>query len=143
LSEFWFACLKADEAVEHWDRIEELLAPCIEKCRGEMDADDVLTRVADGTYLVGVMGRGTEIVLAIVLHVIHFPKYAVLDVAMIGGTNTRTFAKHYFSEITDFAREIGCREVQCTWRDAEARLFSRMPAGKDAEQVYAIWRLKV
>lgn len=143
VSEFWFAALKKEEAIEQWDKIEPLLLPAIEKSRGEMTADDVLQFVEDGRFFVAVMGRESSIVLAICLHIVHYPQYAVLDVALIGGTNTRAFAKNYFSEIVDFAREVGCKEVQCTWGEAEARLFSRMVIGKTAEKSYAIWRMKV
>lgn len=141
----WFACLSHEQVEQRWPRIRELLEPVIPKVDGDMEVDDFLHLSEDGLLHFAVMGVDDDIVLAIALSVITYPRKKVLDIHAMGGTHSRVFAEHYLPVLCDYARDCGCDSLQVSWGQAEARLFRHMGSklGLTWTPVHTIYRMGV
>jgi hypothetical protein len=141
MSDYRLAFLSAEEAYYYWDVIGPLLRRAVHEADGEIDECAVLDGIADSVYRIAVMLRDEQIVLAVAVRVVVFPRKSVLNVVLLGGRDARIFFDRFFHYITDYARDIGCTEVQAGCGRAQTRLFQHyLP---DARQVYSVLRLTV
>lgn len=101
---------------------------------------DVHDGIQTGRYRIAVMGKHHEIVLATALEVICYARKAVLNVTLLAGRDARIFFSRFFHHIKDYARDIGCVQVQAGCGRAQTRLFNRL-AG--SHSVYSVIRLDV
>jgi len=120
---FTFHCLTVSDVDAHWDKIAPLLQRAIDKCHGETNLDGIAEDIAEGRCFVAVMVRHDEIVLALTLRPIYYKNYSVLDIGFLAGQYSGVFFRCFFHIVRAFARDVGCRQLQCNCGEAETRLF--------------------
>jgi hypothetical protein len=112
----------------YWGQVCEALAPCIDDAmHGEMTLDDIYERIKAGQMYCLVAknddGELPDVVAAMVLELITYPQYTVMNVIALGGSNMGVLKGKYWEYFCNWAFMNGVRQLQASVSPAMARVL--------------------
>jgi len=113
----------------YWGQTCEVLGPCIDDAmHGEMTLDDIYNRIKAGQMYCLVFkndeGELPDVALAMIMELIAYPQYTVMNIAAIGGRELERLLKNKFwKHICSWAYMNGVRQMQASVSPAMARII--------------------
>jgi hypothetical protein len=113
----------------YWGQTCEVLGPCIDDAiHGEMTLDDIYNRIKAGQMYCLVFknddGELPDVALAMILELVAYPQYTVMNIAAIGGRELERLLKNKFwKHICSWAYMNGVRQMQASVSPAMARII--------------------
>jgi len=112
----------------YWGQVCEALAPCIDDAmHGEMTLDDIYNRIKTGQMYCLVFknddGELPDVALALVLEILAYPQYSVMNVVAMGGRELRSLRDKYWKHVCSWAYVNGVRTLQACAPPTVARLL--------------------
>ena len=114
----------------YWGQVCEALAPCIDNAmHGEMTLDDIYNRIKAGQMYCLVVknddGELPDVALALILELIAYPQYTVMNITAIGGRELGLLRDKFWKHVCSWAYMNGVRQFQACVSPAMARIISR------------------
>jgi len=113
----------------YWGQTCEVLGPCIDDAmHGEMTLDDIYDGIKAGQMYCLVFkndkGELPDVALAMILELIEYPQFTVMNIAAIGGRELERLLKNRFwKHICSWAYMNGIRQMQASVSPAMARII--------------------
>ena len=113
----------------YWGQTCEVLGPCIDDAiHGEMTLDDIYDGIKAGRMYCLVFkndeGELPDVALAMILELVAYPQYTVMNIAAIGGRELERLLKNKFwKHICSWAYMNGVRQMQASVSPAMARII--------------------
>ena len=112
----------------YWGQTCEALASCLaDDMYGEMTLDDIYNRIKAGQMYCLVFkndeGELPDVVLAMVLELIIYPRLTVLNITAIGGRELSLMRDKFWKHICSWAYMNGVRHIQASVTPAMARML--------------------
>jgi len=113
----------------YWGQTCEVLGPCIDNAiHGEMTLDDIYDGIKAGRMYCLVFkndeGELPDVALAMILELVVYPQYTVMNIAAIGGRELERLLKNKFwKHICSWAYMNGVRQMQASVSPAMARII--------------------
>jgi len=112
----------------YWGQVCEALTPCIDEAmNGEMTLDDIYESIKAGRMYCLVAknedGELPDVVAAMVLELIIYPQYTVMNVTALGGSNMGVLKGKYWEYFCNWAFMNGIRQLQASASPTMARML--------------------
>jgi len=112
----------------YWGQVCEALAPCIDDAmHGEMTLDDIYNCIKAGQMYCLVAknddGELPDVALALILELIAYPQYTVMNITAIGGRELGLLRDKFWKHVCSWAYMNGVRQMQASVSPAMARML--------------------
>jgi len=112
----------------YWPQTAEALTPCVEDAmHGEMTLDDIYESIKAGRAYCLVAknddGELPAVVAAMVLELIAYPQFTVMNVTALGGRELGLLKNKYWKHVCSWAFMNGVRTMQASASPAMARML--------------------
>ena len=112
----------------YWGQVCEVLGPCIDDAmHGEMTLDDIYNRIKAGQMYCLVFksdkGELPDVALAMILELIAYPQYTVMNITAIGGRELSLLRDKFWKHVCSWAYMNGVRQMQASVSPAMARML--------------------
>ena len=105
-----------------WPRIKPFVERSVRRGAGRLDVEDVRLGSIENRYRLWVVVNEQDAIVAVgASMVLLFPAKSVLSVFMYSGE--RRAAQHLWPKVEDYARHLGCAEIQIAGPRAWLRIF--------------------
>ena len=94
---------------------------------GELTVDDIYAKALQGQMYIIVFKDDTpeipEVRLAVALEVGYYPRFTVMNIAVLGGKDLRQALKHCYRDIIGWAKICGVTKMECLASPAIEKLL--------------------
>lgn len=119
---------RPEEVIHRWEALRPLLDSAVTNGCGELEVDDIRSLVLSGRMFVFALLEDSEIILALTVEFVVYPKKTVMLVGFGAGRGgVRHFKAIIWPALTEFARKAGASSVQTYCQNpAMARYHERL-----------------
>jgi len=112
----------------YWPQASAVLQRCVDKAmHGEMTMDDIYDRLVAGQMWCLVAknddGELPQVSLALILELIVYPQFTVMNIAAIGGRELGALRDKFWGHVCSWAYMSGVREMQASVSPGMARML--------------------
>jgi len=112
----------------YWPQASAVLQRCVDEAmHGEMTIDDIYDRLVAGQMWCLVIkndkGELPEVSLALILELIAYPRFTVMNITAIGGRELGALRDKFWGHVCSWAYMNGVREMQASVSPAMARIL--------------------
>ena len=112
----------------YWPQASAVLQRCVDEAmHGEMTIDDIYDRLVAGQMWCLVIkndkGELPEVSLALILELIVYPQFTVMNIAAIGGRELGALRDKFWGHVCSWAYMSGVREMQASVSPGMARML--------------------
>ena len=114
--------LDPDDVEYVWEKVEPILARVIPHSEGELETDDILDLVTEGSMQLWIVAENKEIIAALVTQIITYPQKRILRLVSLAGEDFDKF-KHFLDIVESFAIQKGCTALELWGRKGWKKLL--------------------
>ena len=114
--------LDPDDVEYVWEKVEPILARVIPHSEGELETDDILDLVTEGSMQLWIVAENKEIIAALVTQIITYPQKRILRLVSLAGEDFNKF-KHFLDIVESFAIQKGCTALELWGRKGWKKLL--------------------
>lgn len=121
---------------EYWERAAIHFEPVvIEAARGEFLVKDIKRLCDENRALTAVVTDGEEVILAIAIEFVFYPRKTACNVLALGGSRLNEVAEQFFITFRKWLYGIGVTVIEASCSSAMSRLLKRHGFAKTYEVV--------
>lgn len=120
-----------------WDRVEEEIRKALNSSdilQKLETPQDVRKRCENGEYNLIVITRGNELLAALVVSIITYPRAQMCVINYCGGTDLEAWIKPFYDFIVEGARNLNCRFIHIDGRYSWIKKLQEFGFEKTSEQ---------
>jgi len=126
----------------YWPQTAEVLERCVNKAmHGELTLEDIYNGIKAGSMYALIAkndeGEIPDVALALILEIITYPQYTVLNITALGGRQLDLLKSKFWKHVCSWAFLNGVRTLQASVSPAMARILKRY----GFDQVYLTMRM--
>lgn len=130
MSDLIVSAIKKEMIPVMWPLVEEHLQRAIDQSNGELDKDDVFSRMVRGNMLLITLSRQTDIVAALALEQRDFDSgKKVLNITLAGGSESDNWIDKMDEVTQQLGKDYGCDEIYIVGRAGWVRKLKRIGYG--------------
>ena len=114
--------LDPDDVEYVWEKVEPILARVIPHSEGELETDDILDLVTEGSMQLWIVAENKEIIAALVTQIITYPQKRILRLVSLAGEDFDKF-KHFLDIVESFAIQKDCTALELWGRKGWKKLL--------------------